>query len=81
MDMKIFWNLLCSVETSSSIVADLPDAQIYVYEEIPRILPNDPRLQIKMKAQILESSIMATLNSKFPNRKVCQIWCQDIPLD
>ena len=48
----------------------IPDAQIYVYEEVPRILPQDPQLQMKMKALILEASIMATLKAKFQSRKI-----------
>ena len=48
----------------------IPDSQIYVYEEVPRILPQDPQLQMKMKALILEASIMATLKAKFQSRKI-----------
>ena len=48
----------------------IPDAQIYVYEEVPRILPQDPQIQMKMKALILEASIMATLKAKFQSRKI-----------
>ena len=48
----------------------IPDAQIYVYEEVPRILPQDPQLQMKMKTLILEASIMATLRAKFQSQKI-----------
>ena len=48
----------------------IPDAQLYVYEEVPRILPLDPLIKMKMKALILEASIMATLKAKFQSRKI-----------
>ena len=48
----------------------IPDAQLYVYEEVPRILPQDPQMKMKMKALILEASIMATLKAKFQSRKI-----------
>ena len=48
----------------------IPEAQLYVYEEVPRILPQDPQMKMKMKALILEASIMATLKAKFQSRKI-----------
>ena len=65
------WNInQIIVETSRHIVNQIPDAQIYVYEEVPRILPQDPQMKMKMKALILEASIMATLKAKFQSRKI-----------
>ena len=48
----------------------IPEAQIYVYEEVPRILPQDPQEKMKIKALILEASIIATLKAKFQSRKI-----------
>ena len=65
------WNInQIIVETSRHIVNQIPDAQLYVYEEVPRILPQDPQMKMKMKALILEASIMATLKAKFQSRKI-----------
>lgn len=55
------------VESAKELVDVLPQAPVYVYEEVPRILPRDPVLKMKLRNIVLEAALISTLAASRPN--------------
>jgi hypothetical protein len=48
----------------------LPKADLYVWEELPRLLPKDPYVSAKMGVAVFQSYLVAILNQNSDSKQV-----------